>query len=94
MRALRFEKTGSLDGLTVQETPKPQTGPGEVLIQIKAAAINPSDIMSCRGRSSLLTLRLGWTFKSEDRPLAHVQTAETLPWLGRECVPHSAAEDE
>jgi NADPH2:quinone reductase len=44
MRALRFERTGSLDGLTVQEIPKPVAKPGEVLVQVKAAAVNPSDI--------------------------------------------------
>src|ERR1700722_8561246 len=44
MRALRFEKTGSLDFLTVKDVPKPAPGAGEVLINIKAAAVNPSDI--------------------------------------------------
>lgn len=38
MRALRFGKVGSLDGLTLQEIPKPTAGLGEVLVQVKAAA--------------------------------------------------------
>jgi NADPH2:quinone reductase len=44
MRALRFEKTGSLEFLMVQDIPRPSPGAGEVLINVKAAAVNPSDI--------------------------------------------------
>src|ERR1700722_15773831 len=44
MLALRFEATGSLDRLVVRDLPKPVPNPGDVLIQVKAAAVNPSDI--------------------------------------------------
>ena len=44
MRALRFDKTGSLDALKVSDIPKPAPGPNEVLVEVKAAAVNPSDI--------------------------------------------------
>jgi NADPH:quinone reductase len=50
MRALRFDKTGSLDFLAVKDVPKPIPGPGEFLVQIKAAAINPSDIKNVLGK--------------------------------------------
>lgn len=56
MRALRFEKTGSLEGLTVQEAATPVPGPGEVLIEIKAAAINPSDIKNVLGFMHITTV--------------------------------------
>ncbi len=56
MRALRFEKTGSLDELTVQDVPQPVPGPGEVLVQVKAAAINPSDIKNVLGAMRGTTL--------------------------------------
>lgn len=49
MRALRFEKTGSLDALKVSDIPKPTPGPNEVLIKIEAAAVNPSDIKNVLG---------------------------------------------
>ena len=42
MRALRFHKAGSLDELKVEELPRPIPAAGEILIQVKAAAINPS----------------------------------------------------
>jgi len=56
MRALRFHKTGSLDDLVVEEVPMPAPAPGEVLIEVKAAAINPSDIKNVQGKMHLTTV--------------------------------------
>ena len=50
MRALRFNKTGSLDDLSLQEVPNPVPAAGEVLVEVKAAAINPSDIKNVLGK--------------------------------------------
>src|SRR4029077_12962094 len=50
MRALKFHQTGSLDDLRFEEVSPPTPGPGEVLIQVKAAAINPSDIKNVQGK--------------------------------------------
>jgi NADPH2:quinone reductase len=50
MRALRFEKTGSLDELSVREVPIPTPTAGEVLVQVKAAAVNPSDVKNVQGK--------------------------------------------
>ncbi len=50
MRALRFNKTGSLDELMLTEVAQPVPGEGEVLVQVKAAAINPSDIKNVLGK--------------------------------------------
>jgi NADPH:quinone reductase len=49
MRALRFDKTGSLEALKVADIPKPAPGPDEVLVEVKAAAVNPSDIKNVFG---------------------------------------------
>lgn len=56
MRALRFEKTGSLDELSLKEIPRPNPGPGEVVVQVRAAAINPSDIKNVLGKMHETTL--------------------------------------
>jgi NADPH2:quinone reductase len=50
MKALRFEKTGSLDELKIQEVPEPVPGPGFVLVAVQAAGLNPSDAKNVLGR--------------------------------------------
>jgi NADPH:quinone reductase len=50
IRALRFDKTGSLDNLTLRDIPLPAPGPGELLVQVKAAAVNPSDVKNVLGK--------------------------------------------
>ena len=56
MRALFFEKTGSLSELKVGERPLPVPAEGESLVQIKAAAINPSDAKNVMGKFHSTTL--------------------------------------
>src|SRR5438067_11414870 len=48
MQALRFEQFG-LENLKVEEVAKPQPGPGEVLVRVMAASINPSDMKNVQG---------------------------------------------
>jgi NADPH:quinone reductase-like Zn-dependent oxidoreductase len=56
MRALRFEKTGQLDFLAVRDIPKPALLRGEVLVSVKAAAVNPSDVKNVLGKMHETTL--------------------------------------
>ena len=50
MKALQFDKVGSLDDLKIVDIPKPRPASGEALVQIKAAAINPSDVKNVLGK--------------------------------------------
>ena len=50
MRGLYFRSTGSLDNLKVEELPMPVPKAGEVLVQVLAAAINPSDAKNVMGK--------------------------------------------
>jgi NADPH:quinone reductase len=50
MRALKFFQTGSLDNLRLEEVASPKPAMGEVLVQVKAAAINPSDVKNVQGK--------------------------------------------
>jgi NADPH:quinone reductase len=50
MRALKFYQTGSLDDLRIEEVPQPTPESGELLVQVKAAAVNPSDIKNVQGK--------------------------------------------
>ena len=50
MQALRLKKEGaSSPSLNLITTPKPTPGPGQVLIHVKAASIQPSDVLNSKG---------------------------------------------
>ncbi len=49
MRAVWIKENGGLDVLTYGELPEPQPGPGEVLVRLKAAAINRLDLWTRNG---------------------------------------------
>jgi NADPH:quinone reductase len=49
MKALRIESYGVPSVLTVADLPKPEPHAGEVLIEVKAAAVNPSDVKNVAG---------------------------------------------
>src|SRR5580700_744762 len=56
MKALRFSEFGSPSVLRIDQVPMPEPREGESLIQVKAAAINPSDIGNVAGRFKHTTL--------------------------------------
>jgi NADPH:quinone reductase-like Zn-dependent oxidoreductase len=43
VKAVRFDEYGGIDVLKVAEVPRPVPGPGQVLVQVKAAGINPGE---------------------------------------------------
>ena len=43
MRAVRFERYGGPEILEVVEVEVPRPGPGQVLVRVKAAGINPGE---------------------------------------------------
>jgi NADPH:quinone reductase-like Zn-dependent oxidoreductase len=49
MKALQFSTYGPPSVLAIKECPKPEPRKGEVLVQIKATAINPSDVKNVAG---------------------------------------------
>jgi len=56
MKALQFSKTGDLSSLHYVEVPTPVPGADQVLVQIKAAGLNPSDVKNVLGRFPYTTL--------------------------------------
>ena len=49
MKALRFESFGSPSVLSVEQVPMPDLGPGEVLVEVHASAVHPSDVKNVAG---------------------------------------------
>jgi NADPH2:quinone reductase len=56
MRSLRFAEFGPPSVLRIEEIAIPEPGVGEALVQVMAAAINPSDIGDVAGRFKKTTL--------------------------------------
>ena len=76
MKAVRFDEYGDVDVLKVVDVPKPVPGPGQVLVQVKAAGINPGE---AKIRAGLLHARWPATFPSgQGSDLAGI-VAETGP---------------
>jgi NADPH:quinone reductase-like Zn-dependent oxidoreductase len=60
-KAVRFDGYGGVEVLHVAEVPRPVPGPGQVLVQVKAAGINPGE---AKIRDGLLAARWPATFPS------------------------------
>ena len=43
MKAVRFDRYGSVDVLDIVDVPVPAPGPGQVLVKVQAAGINPGE---------------------------------------------------
>ena len=50
MKAVRFDEYGGVDVLEVRETEDPEPGPGQVLVEVRAAGMNPGEIAIREGR--------------------------------------------
>jgi NADPH:quinone reductase len=50
MKALRFARYGPPSVLRIQELPVPALAEGEVLVEVKASSVNPSDVGAVAGR--------------------------------------------
>ncbi len=60
-KAVRFDQYGDIDVLKVVDVPRPVPGPGQVLVQVKAAEINPGE---AKVREGLMHARWPATFPS------------------------------
>lgn len=56
MRALQFSATGTLDSLRVVDLPLPQKDHDEVVVEVRATGVNPSDVKNVLGRFPYTTV--------------------------------------
>jgi len=59
VKAVRFDRYGGVEVLKVVDVPRPAPGPGQVLVRLKAAGINPGE---AKIREGLLHARWPATF--------------------------------
>jgi NADPH:quinone reductase-like Zn-dependent oxidoreductase len=57
MKAVEYDRYGSASVLEVRDVPRPSPGRGEILVRVRAAALNPKDIVVRSGRFRLLSGR-------------------------------------
>jgi len=55
MKAVRFHQHGGPDVLRCEDAPDPDPGPGEVLVRVRACALNHLDVWARRGRPGVET---------------------------------------
>jgi NADPH:quinone reductase-like Zn-dependent oxidoreductase len=76
VKAVRFDEYGDVDVLKVVDVPKPAPGPGQVLVRVKAAGINPGE---AKIRDGLLDAMWPATFPSGQGSDLAGLVAETGP---------------
>jgi NADPH:quinone reductase-like Zn-dependent oxidoreductase len=59
MRAAIYDRYGPADVITIVDVDEPTPGPGEVLVDVKVAALNPIDAKVRRGARPIATLPAG-----------------------------------
>jgi NADPH:quinone reductase-like Zn-dependent oxidoreductase len=78
MRALRFDKYGPPSVLSLQELAVPELEPGQAMVEVHAAAINPSDVKNVAGGFKASLPRV------PGRDYAGVVVAGDADWKGKE----------
>src|ERR1700728_2157030 len=81
MRALRFSRQGTLDGLEVVVLPDPVPQPGEALVEVRAAGLNPSDPKKDLDKMAQTTLP-----RVPGRDFAGVVVDVSAAWRGAEVL--------
>lgn len=49
MRIVRYDPTGGIEAITVEQAPAPEPGPGQVLVRVLASCINPGSLSALEG---------------------------------------------
>jgi NADPH:quinone reductase-like Zn-dependent oxidoreductase len=91
MRAMRQTEYGTSDVLKLVEIPKPDPGPGEVLVEVKAAGVTMGDWHFMKGEPEIARLALGR--KRPNRPVRGMEVSGVVAAVG-EGVTRFAVGDE
>lgn len=78
MKALQFTGKGNLDSLRYTDVADPLPAAGEVLVKVRAAALNPSDVKNVQGSYAATTVP-----RISGRDFAGVVEQGPVEWLGK-----------
>ncbi len=85
MKAITHGRYGDPTGLVLTEVPDPVPGPGEVLVRIRAASLNPSDWHRVTGTPLIARLESG--LRRPKRPIPGTDLAGTIEAVGSGVAP-------
>lgn len=57
MKAVEYDRYGGSEVLSLKDVPEPAAGRGEVLVRVRAAALNPKDLLVRKGKYRIFTGR-------------------------------------
>ncbi len=78
MKAVRFHEHGGPEVLRYEEAPDPERGPGDVLVRVRACALNHLDIWNRRG---VVRLRLPHILGADVAgEVAEIETVALSSW--------------
>jgi NADPH2:quinone reductase len=87
MRAVRVvQHAAPLEALELQDIPKPEPGPGEVLVEVSAASLNFGDIARCRGTVASVMGQVPFTIGMDVCGVVESAGAGGEEWVGRRVV--------
>ena len=83
MKAVEYDRYGSATELALRDVPRPIPGPGELLVRVRAAALNPKDVIVRSGKFRLLSgrgfpKRVGFDWSGEIAELGAGVTGVTI----------------
>jgi NADPH:quinone reductase-like Zn-dependent oxidoreductase len=85
MRAVVLRELGHADNLTIEQRPDPYPGPGEVVVQIRAAALNRRDVWIRKGQYAGIKLPIVLGSDGAGQ-VAEVGEGVDRSWKGRDVV--------
>lgn len=91
MKAIHHDRFGPLDVLALTDVDTPTPGPGQVLVEVRAAGVNPGDRHAVRGVPRLARL-MGYGLRRPRQPIPGMDLAGIVTEVGEEVTRFEAGD--